>query len=122
MHARSLSFLGGNVLFCARRDKFSVNSTIHDELGSLDTLTKSFVHNSTYDNMSCFANFLYELIMLRERRLLNDTVFLTEDMNEINYSICTSWLVTTFSVCNYMFCLFLIIAVCFCTSTCIINK
>ena len=91
MHARSQSILGRNVLFCACRYKFPVSSTIYDELGSLDTLINSFVHNSIDDNMSCFANFLYELVMLRERRLyLNDSVFLTEDVNDIIYYICTS--------------------------------
>jgi hypothetical protein len=65
MHARSQSFLGRNVLFCARRYKFPVSSTIYDELVSFDTLINSFVHSSI-DDMSCFANFLYELVMIRE--------------------------------------------------------
>ena len=84
MHARSQSFLGRNVLFCARRYKFPVSSTILDELVSFDTLINSFVHSSTDENMRCFANFLFELVMLRERRLyLSDNVFLTEDVNDI---------------------------------------
>jgi len=38
-------------------------------------LVKSFVHNSIDDNMRGFANLLYELIMIRKRRLyLNDSV------------------------------------------------
>ena len=91
MHARSQSFLGRNVLFCARRYKFPVSSTILDELVSFDTLINSFVHSSTDENMRCFANFLFELVMLRERRLyLSDSVFLTEDVNDIIYFICTS--------------------------------
>jgi hypothetical protein len=65
-HARSQSFLGRNVLFCARCYKFPVSSTIYDELVSFDTLINSFLHSSIDDNMSCFANFLYELVMLRE--------------------------------------------------------
>jgi len=44
VHARSQSFLGHNVLFCAHRYHFSVN--ICNELSSFDNLVKSFVHNS----------------------------------------------------------------------------
>jgi hypothetical protein len=91
MHAHSHTFLTRNVLFCARRHKFSDNSTIYNKLGSLDTLITTFVRNSIDDQMSCFANFLYELIMLREGRLcLNDGLFSTEDVNDITYYICTS--------------------------------
>jgi len=81
VHARSQSFLGHNVLFCAHRYNFSVN--ICNRLSSFDNLVKSFVHNSIDDNMRCFANLLYELIMIRERRLyLNDSVLLTGDVND----------------------------------------
>jgi len=52
---------------------------------------KPFVHNSIDDNMRCFANLLYKLIMIRERRLyLNDSVLLTGDVNDIIYYVCTS--------------------------------
>jgi len=73
VHARSQSFLGHNVLFCAHRYHFSVN--ICTRLSSFDNLVKSFVQNTIDDNMRCFIKLLYELIMLRERRLyLNDSV------------------------------------------------
>jgi len=82
VHARSQSLLGHNVLFCAHRYNFSVN--ICNRLSSFDNLIKSLVHNSIDDNMRCFANLLYELIMIRERRLyLNDSVLLTCDVNHI---------------------------------------
>jgi len=67
VRARSQSFLGHNVLFCAHRYNFSVN--ICNRLSSFDNLVKSFLLNSIDDNMRCFANLLYELIMIRERRL-----------------------------------------------------
>jgi len=73
LHARSQLFLGHNVLFCAHRYNISVN--VCNRLSSLDNLAKSCVHNSIDDNMRCFANLLYELIMIRERRIyLNDSV------------------------------------------------
>jgi len=88
VHARSQSFLGHNVLFCAHHYHFSVN--IRNWLISFDNLVKSFVHNSIDDNMRCFANLLYELIMVRERRLyLNDSVLLTGDVNDIIHYVCT---------------------------------
>jgi len=67
MHDRSQSLLGHNVLFCAHRYNFSGN--ICDRLISFDKLVKSFVHNSIDDNIRCFTNLLYELIMIPERRL-----------------------------------------------------
>jgi len=91
VHARSQSVLGQNVLFCAHRYKFSVNNTLYNRLSSLDTLINSFAHNSIDDNMRCFANLLLELIMIREGRLcLNDSIFLTDDVNDIIRYICTS--------------------------------
>ena len=67
--------LGYKVLFCVCRYNFSVN------IRSLDTLVESFVHNSIDDNVSCFVNLLYGLIMIRERRLfLNDGVLTTGDV------------------------------------------
>jgi len=76
MLARSQSFLGHNVSFCAHRYNFSVN--ICNMLSSFDNLVRSFVHNSNDDNMCFFANLLYELIMMRDRRLyLNYSVLLT---------------------------------------------
>jgi len=52
-------------------------------------LVKKCVHNSI--DMRCFANSLYELIMIRERRLyLNDSALLTGDINDINHYVCTS--------------------------------
>jgi len=62
-------------------------------LSSFDNLVKSFGHYSIDDNMHCFANFLYELIMIRERRLyLNDSVglLLTGDVNDIIHYVGTS--------------------------------
>jgi len=90
VHARSQSFLDHNVLFSARHHyNFSVN--ICKRLSSCDNLVKSFVHHSIDDNMRCFANLLYELIMVRERRLyLNDSVLLTGDVNDIINYVCTS--------------------------------
>jgi len=89
VHARSQSFLGRNVLFSAHRYNFSVN--ICKRLSSFDNLVKSFVHNPIDDNMCCFANLLYETIMIRERRLyLNDSVLLTGDVNGIIHYVCTS--------------------------------
>jgi len=74
VHARSLSFLGHNVLFCAHRYHFCIS--ICNSLSSFDNLVKSFVHNSIDDNMRCFTNLLYELIMIRERRqYLNDIMY-----------------------------------------------
>jgi hypothetical protein len=56
-----------------------------------DTLVKSYVHNSIDDSMRCFANFLYELIMIHERRLLlNDSVLITGSVNDIIHYVCTS--------------------------------
>jgi len=76
VHARSQSSLGHNVLFCAHRYNFSVNKTICNRLSSFDLLVKSFVHNSLDDNKRCFANLLYELIMIRQRKLcLDNSVF-----------------------------------------------
>jgi len=49
VHARSQSFLGHNVLFCAYRYNFSVN--ICYRLSSFNNWVKSFVHNSIDDNM-----------------------------------------------------------------------
>jgi len=89
VHARSQSFLGHNVLFCAHQYHFSVNSCYR--LSSFDNLVKSFVHNSIDDNMH--YNLLYELIVIiiRERRLyLNDSVLLTGDVNDIIHYVCTS--------------------------------
>jgi len=83
------SFLVHNVLFCAHRYNFSVN--IRNRLSSFDNLVKSFVDDSIDDNMRCFTNLLYELIMIRERRLyLNDSVLLTGDINDNIHYICTS--------------------------------
>jgi len=62
VHTRSQSFLGRNILFCAHRYNFSVN--ICNMLSSIDNLVKAFVHNFIDDNMRCFANLLYELIMI----------------------------------------------------------
>jgi len=64
VHAPSQSFLGHNVLFCAHCYNFSFN--ICNRHSSFDNLVKSVVHNSIDDNMRCFANLLYELIMIRE--------------------------------------------------------
>jgi len=89
VHARSQSFLGHNVLFCAPHYNFSVN--ICNRLSSFDNLVKSVVHNSIDDNMHCFTNLLYELIMIREKRLyLNDSVLLTSDVNDIIHYVCMS--------------------------------
>jgi len=55
------------------------------------------VHNSIDDNMRRFANLLLELIRIREGRLcLNDSIFLTDDVNDIIRYICTSLLGTKF--------------------------
>jgi len=62
VHARSQSFLGHNVLCCAHRCNVFVD--ICNRLSSFDNLVQSFVNNSIDDNMRCFANLLYELIML----------------------------------------------------------
>jgi len=60
-----------------------------------DNLVKSFVHNSTNDNMHCFANLLYQLFMIRETRVyLNGSVFLTGDKNDIIHYACMSQLGT----------------------------
>jgi len=68
---------------------FSVN--ICNRLRSFDNLTKSFVHNSVDDDMRSFANLLYELIIIRERRqYLNNSVLLTGDVNDIAHSAGTS--------------------------------
>jgi len=89
VHARSQSFLGHNVLFCAHHYNFSVN--ICNRLSLFDNVVKLFVHNSIDNNMRCFANLLYELIMIRERRLyLNDSVLLAGDVNDIIHYVCMS--------------------------------
>jgi len=86
VHARSQSFLGHNVLFYAHRYNCYVNMC--NRLSSIDNLVKSIEHNSIDDNMRCFANFLYELIMIRERRLyFNNSVLLTGDVNYIIHYI-----------------------------------
>jgi len=88
VHARSQSFISHNVLFCAHRYNLSVN--IGNRLGSFNNF-KSFVHNSIDDNMRCFANLLYELIKIREKRLyLNESVLLTGDVNNIIHYVSTS--------------------------------
>jgi len=89
VHARSQSFLGHNVLFCAHRYNFSVN--ICNRLNSFDNLVKTFVHNSIDDNIRCLASLLYELIMIRKRRLyLNESVLLTGGVNDIIHYVCRS--------------------------------
>jgi len=66
-------------------------TSICNRLGSIDNLVNAFMHNSIDDNMRCFTNLLYELIMIRERRLyLNDSVLLTGDINDNIHYICTS--------------------------------
>jgi len=62
VHARSQSFLGHNVLFCAHSYNFSVSISII--VSSFDNLVKSFVHNSIDDNKRCLAKLLHELIMI----------------------------------------------------------
>lgn len=66
-HARMLSsFLGQNALFCMRR----YNCSLHDLYnGSVKYITNSFVSNSLSESMRSSASFLFELVLIRDKRL-----------------------------------------------------
>ena len=61
-----MSGIGQNMLFLMRR----YNCSRYDLLNaSANNIIKSCVFNSFDENMYCSANFLYELIMIRNNRL-----------------------------------------------------
>jgi hypothetical protein len=61
-----MSGIGQNMLFLMRR----YNCSRYDLLNaSANNIIKSCVVNSFDENMYCSANFLYELIMIRNNRL-----------------------------------------------------
>jgi len=73
-HGRALSCLGQNVLFCMRR----YNCCIRDLSESTNNIIESFVFRLFGENMHCTANFLFELIMIKNNRLcigLKDDLF-----------------------------------------------
>jgi len=83
-----LSFLGQNVLFCMRR----YTRSIHDLSESANNIIKSFVFRFFDENMHCTANFLFELIMIKNNRLrigLNDDLFSYDELQTIIDFVCT---------------------------------
>jgi len=54
LHARSQSFLGHNVLFCAHNLRYNFSVNICNRISSFDNLVKSFVHISI--DATCVAS------------------------------------------------------------------
>ena len=65
-HARTLSCLGQNVVFCMRRYNCSLRDLLFEPVNNI---IKSFVFHSSDERMRCTASFLFELIMKKNNRL-----------------------------------------------------
>lgn len=89
-HARSLSFIGQNVLFCMRRYNCSLRDLLN---GPLNNIINSFVFHSSDESMRRSASFLFELIMIRNNRLRIghcDEIFSLNELQSIIDYVCTS--------------------------------
>jgi len=87
-HGRALSCIGQNVLFCMRR----YNCSIRDLCESTIDIIESFVFRLFDENLHCTANFLFELIMIKNNRLyigLNDDLFSYDELQTMIDFICT---------------------------------
>jgi len=85
---RALSCLGQNVLFCMR----PYNCRILDLSESANNIIKSLVFNLYDENMHFTANFLFELIMIKNNRLckgLNDDLFSYDELQTMIDFACT---------------------------------
>jgi Reverse transcriptase (RNA-dependent DNA polymerase)/Endonuclease/Exonuclease/phosphatase family len=82
-YARGYSFLGQNVLFCARRYHCSIDDILYNN--STNSMINMFVGNSVDDNIRFSANFLIELIMLRDNmfKLSNGLTLSAEELDDI---------------------------------------
>jgi len=66
LHARSRSFFGRNVVYCAERFNYSINGLIY---GRLPIIINSYVCNSVDENTLDHVAFLRELIMILDSSL-----------------------------------------------------
>jgi hypothetical protein len=86
-HSRCMSNLGLNVWFCCNRYRCSVADLLYRPMG--DPI-KAAAHDLFNDDMRCRANFLYELLSLRDNRLdLNNFALSKSEIVSMLDYICT---------------------------------
>jgi hypothetical protein len=86
---RHNSFLGHNALYCANKYNRSLNDLI---FGGSDCCVKLFYHGSVDCEQALRADFLCELIAIRDRRLVlcNGYSFTVSELRDIILYVCTS--------------------------------
>jgi len=86
MHARSLSPIGQNVLYCLKRYNCTYNSFLH---GSINRIINMYHNISIEDSTYSTANLLSELINIRDGFLETSIHFSNEELSYMIDKVCT---------------------------------
>jgi hypothetical protein len=86
IHARSLSLIGQNVLYCLKRYNCTYNSFLH---GSINRIINMHHNNSIEDSTYSTANLLSELINIRDGFLETSIHFSNEELSFMIDKVCT---------------------------------
>ena len=86
LYARSYSFLGQNVLFCMQRYNWSLYDMLYGTVMP-NTIINSFFFNLVDESMRGSANFLLELLMIREGLIkLPSSMFSSDELKCIIFA------------------------------------